>query len=496
MKQLNNLTLPMLAESGVDIPNYRLAENPPKIGIVHIGPGAFFRGHQAWYTHQALAQFGGDWAISAVSMRSSGVSDALTEQQGLYTLAELDAKTSYQMIGAIEEVLIAKTQFSQVSARLLDAQTKFVTLTITEKGYCLDAKGDLDLSNKEIQTDLIRDKQPITAIGLLAFALAERKATDTQPFTILSCDNITDNGYKLKAALIAFANQFDTSLAKWIEDKLVCPCSMVDSITPATDDELRNLVSKNLSVKDNWPIKREAFVQWVIEDVLPTDSPAWQKVGATLTSDVRGFENAKLRLLNCPHSTLAYFGVLLGLETVFDTMQDQPLVDLIKTMINQEIIPSFTPPKELDVIAYSEDILARFRNPAIRHLVAQIAWDGSQKLPMRILPIIEQNLKDGNRICLLSSAVVAWFVFIRKRFIDQETLVDPLADKLLSIAKQCNNKPEHDIGLLLSITEIFPVMLASNTDFIQQLEMAYENIQQVLTGQEINISTLINMNEK
>lgn len=490
MKQLNNLLLPMLAENGIDVPMYRLSDNPPKIGIVHIGPGAFFRGHQAWYTHQALTQYGGDWSISAVSMRSSGVSDALTEQQGLYSLAELDSETKYQVLGAIEEVLIAKTQYSQVNARLVSAQTKFVTLTITEKGYCLDAQGNLDFDNTEIQQDLSDDSQPITAIGLLVSALAIRKAEGTAPFSILSCDNITDNGYKLKAALVAFANKSDSVLAQWLQTEIICPCTMVDSITPATDDDLRSLVSKELSIKDNWPIKREAFIQWVIEDTLPTDSPAWDKVGATLTSDVRGFENAKLRLLNCPHSSLAYFGVLLGLETVFDTMQNKALVGFIKAMIATEIIPSFTAPKELNVQAYSEDILARFRNPAIRHLVAQIAWDGSQKLPMRILPIIEQNLADGNSIRLLSAAVASWFTFIRKRFNDNETLVDPLADKLFSIAEQCNNEPKHDISLLLSVSEVFPASLVKNPIFIQSLELAYLEIQKVLQGQSIDILAL------
>ena len=490
MKQLTNLILPELSAKGADVPEYRLSDNAPDIGIVHLGPGAFFRGHQAWYTHQAMAAYGGNWGISAVSMRSAGVSEALTEQQGLYTLAELDTETKYQVLGAIKEVLVAKTQFSSVSARLLDAKTKFVTLTITEKGYCLNNRGELDFDNVEIQQDLTGETQPITAIGLLAYALEQRKAASVAAFTILSCDNITDNGYKLKAAIIAYAERKDTSLSQWLQAELICPCTMVDSITPATDDELRRLVSENLSIKDNWPIKRETFIQWVIEDTLPSDSPAWQKVGATLTSDVRGFENAKLRLLNCPHSTLAYFGVLLGLETVFDTMQDVSLVALINAMITHEIIPSFTPPKELNVQEYSQDILARFRNPAIRHLVAQIAWDGSQKLPMRILPIIDENLRDGKSIALLSAAVVAWFVFVRKRFNDNETLVDPLAERLFSLAKQCNDNAKHDIALLLNVTEVFPSSLALNVEFIKNLEAAYEKIQGVLKGKVIDLSEL------
>ncbi|MGJ8693364.1 MAG: mannitol dehydrogenase family protein [Thalassotalea sp.] len=482
MQQLSNDILPTLKAQGANIPEYRLLENPPKIGIVHIGPGAFFRGHQAWYTHKALAMQGGNWGISAVSMRSPGVSEALTPQNGLYALAELDAETSYQIIGAIQEVLIAGSEFEQVLARLSNADTKFVTLTITEKGYCLNTEGKLDFNNAEIQQDLTGQKQPNTAVGMLSLALANRKAAGLAPLTILSCDNITDNGHKLRAAIIEFTKQSDTELSTWLEQNLVCPCTMVDSITPATDDALRELVAGELSIKDNWPIKRESFVQWVIEDTLPADCPAWQAAGATLTSDVRGFENAKLRLLNCPHSTLAYLGVLLGLETVHDAMQNDKIVTLIQQMIDEEIIPSFTAPKELNVKAYSQDILARFRNPAIRHLVAQIAWDGSQKLPMRILPIIEQNLADQRSIKILSTAVVAWFVFLRKRQQENVELVDPLAAKLLAVAAACNNESQHDIDLLLSIDDVFSKALVANTTFKANLQSAYAQLLPLLNG--------------
>ena len=491
MQQLTTETLSVLKEQGASIPDYRLQANPPKIGIVHIGPGAFFRGHQAWYTHRALELQGGDWGICAVSMRSPGVSEALTPQDGLYALAELDAETSYEVIGAIQEVLIAGTQYEQVMARLSAESTKFVTLTITEKGYCLNTDGELDLTNKEIQQDLTGEKDPFTAVGMLTKALANRKAAGIAPLTIVSCDNLTDNGHKLRAAIIEFAKQSDSELATWLEAKLVCPCTMVDSITPATDDALRELISQELNVKDNWPIKRESFVQWVIENTLPEDAPAWEQAGATLTSDVRGFENAKLRLLNCPHSTMAYLGVLLGLETVHDAMQNPDLVSVLEKMIDEEVIPSFVAPKELDVQAYSRDILDRFRNPAIRHLVAQIAWDGSQKLPMRILPIIEQNIADSRSIKILSAAVVAWFLFLRKRKQEGVELVDPLADGLLAKVSDCTNDVANDIAILLSINEVFPTSLASSAVFKENLEAAYQTLLPLFTDGKLDWSALL-----
>lgn len=479
MKLLCDKTLHELENRGVDVPKYRNEHDKPEIGIVHIGPGAFFRGHQAWYTHQALQSKGGDWSICAVSMRSAGVSEALSPQNGLYSLAQLDSQNSYQVIGSIIEVLIATQQYKAVIERLSASNTKFVTLTITEKGYCLNNEGLLDLTHSEIIQDLATAKQSnsaqaITAVGMLVNALAIRKANGLGPFCIVSCDNITDNGKKLRTAVIQFAQLLDEDLADWLSTHLICPCTMVDSITPATDDSLRELIVQEFSIKDNWPIKRESFLQWIIEDCLPEDRPAWEEAGAVLTSDVEGFENAKLRLLNCPHSTLAYIGVLLGCETVFDAMQKPNLVAFIEKMIDEEIIPSFISPKELDAKAYSNEILERFRNPAIRHLLAQIAWDGSQKLPMRILPIIEQNLNDKRSIESLSGAIVAWFLFLRKRYIEKEELVDPLSDNLLKKVSLCNNDIEHDIKILCSIEQVFKPELAQNQHFIKSLQNKYK----------------------
>lgn len=473
--QLSPTTLSQVSAEKIAIPSYITSDKKKEVGIVHLGPGAFFRGHQAWYTHKAMELAGGDWGISCVSMHSQGVQKALKPQNGLYTLAVLDVKTEYELIGAVQEVLVSHQNYDDVLLRLTNPKTRFVTMTITEKGYCLDNEGKLDLTHSDIKADLLCAKK-VSAIGLLVEALSQRKAAGVAPFTALSCDNLTDNGKKLRAALIAYAQQFDESLAQWLEQQLICPCSMVDSITPATNDELRAQVSTELGIEDNWPIKRESFVQWVIEDILPEDKPAWDKAGATFTSDVRGFENAKLRLLNCPHSTMAYMGVLANIETVYDAMLNDELVRFIQQMVADEIIPSFVAPKELDAEQYMKDILQRFRNPAIRHLLAQIAWDGSQKLPMRILPIIEQNISNNIAIDKLCSAVVAWCLFIRKRYISDEELVDPLAEKMLAIAKNCTDVAAHDIDLFLQLTEVFGTWLPKQASFVASLTKAYKTL--------------------
>ncbi len=482
MRQLNISNLINLKLEGIDTPLYRTEQSAPKTGIVHLGPGAFFRAHQAWYTDQAMQKHGGDWGITAVSMRSQGVKDALGEQDGLYCLAELDEETSFQIIGSICEVLVAKTEFEEVVERLIQPTTKFVTLTITEKGYCLNGAGQLDTNNEDVKADLLETDKQVSAIGLLTKALGLRKRLGLKPFCILSCDNITDNGIKLKNAIVNFAQLADPGIKQWLEKELICPCTMVDSITPATNDELRTTIKESIGIKDNWPIKRESFVQWVIEDILPEERPAWDRVGAILTNDVRGFENAKLRLLNCPHSSIAYLGVLLGIETVFDAMQNKTLVAHIEHLIDSEVIPSFIAPKELDAYGYSREILERFKNPAIRHLLSQIAWDGSQKLPMRIVPIVEQNLKDGRSISRLCISLVSWFLFLRKRYIDNQEIIDPLAAELASIASKCCDNPKHDIAKFVGISAVFSSELAANKTFIANLELAYEQLLPLLTN--------------
>ena len=473
MQPLSNQTLSSL-QGKVTFPDYRLQARQPGIGLVHLGPGAFFRGHQAWYTEQALKQ-GGDWGICAVSMRSGEVAKALNPQDGLYTLVELDSEIRYQVIGAVQKVLVAAEQYAEVLAQLSAAETRFVTLTITEKGYCLNAAGELDLQHPEIRQDLKRQTQPITAIGLLVTALQARYQAGEAPFCAISCDNLTDNGHKLKRALVRFAREWDPVFASWLQS-MKSPCTMVDSITPATDDALRQQVANELGLADAWPIKRESFLQWVIEDDLPAERPDWQSAGVIFAADVSAFEKAKLRLLNAPHSTLAYLGCLLGYETVSDAMQDDTLVALIKRMIAEDLMPSFRAPAELDAGQYSADILQRFQNPAIRHLLAQIAWDGSQKLPMRLLPAVRDNLASGSSIRYLALAVAAWCRFICLRQQSTVPLVDPLAEQLLAVAASCTGDATADVARFLRLSAVFGRDLATEPRFVEALTEAYQHL--------------------
>lgn len=476
-KNLASLKQAVSGQQNISLPEYNRDET--EIGIVHLGPGAFHRAHQVAYTEAVLNQFGGNWGVCAVSMRSTGARDILEPQDGLYTLAILDQKIEYQVIGAIKEVLVATDQLSQVLERMASEPVKIVSLTVTEKGYCLNTKGELDLNHADIKHDLSNPDSPKSAVGLIVKALNMRMQANLAPFNVISCDNLPSNGHKLKNAVITFAKQESVELANWIEKSVSFPSTMVDSITPKTDEHVIKQVSEALGVDDQWPIQREAFLQWVIEDTLTGDRPAWEKVGVVFSNNIDAFENAKLRILNGLHSTLAYMGLLVGLKSVKEAISNQDLYQHCQRLLNDEIIPSFTPPAELDVNEYASDIIRRFENPQIVHLLSQIAWDGSQKIPVRILGTLTDNLRAGSSIKLLTLTVAAWIHFIRLTGNNNGELTDPLANELLQLTKAFNGDAAHDVNLFVASDLVFSDELKSSETFCNTLVECYRQLLEV-----------------
>lgn len=460
-----------------------LAKLPPRVrrpsydrgqvglGIVHIGPGAFHRAHQAVYVDDILVN-DPRWGISAVSLRSPGVRDALAPQDGLYALSILDEHPSVRVIGAIKELLVAPEDPRLVLERLADRRVGIVTITVTEKGYDLNGAGEIDLSAPGIRADLANPRAPRSLIGFLAEGLRRRRAGGVPAPTIISCDNLPDNGARLRGAVVAFAREHDKDLAAWIGEEARFPRTMVDSITPATDDALRARVSEALGRVDAWPVQREAFVQWVIEDNLMPGGPDWAGAGATLTRDVGAHERAKLRLLNGAHSTLAYLGLLRGHETVFDAIMDQSLADFVGDLLTKDVVPSLAAPSGIDLDSYIQAIFRRFRNRAIRHNLAQIAWDGSQKIPIRILATVNDAARAGRPIGRLCVPVAAWMQFVRKAAQADRAITDPMAERLIAIGKRCTNKAPIDVPLFLALESVFGT-LAQNPAFTQGVEVAY-----------------------
>lgn len=446
------------------------------IGIVHIGPGAFHRAHQASFIDDVLAREP-DWAISAVSLNTTGVRDALVPQDGLYALVSLGRTAEVRVIGAIREVLHAPGDPVAVLTRLAAPSTRIVTLTVTEKGYGLGPDGHLDLGHPAIVRDLAEPRTPSGVIGYLVEGLRHRRAAGLPPYTVISCDNLADNGRKLGRAVADFARRLDPDLASWIEGEGAFPCTMVDSITPATDDALRQRVAAALGVADAWPVQREPFTQWVVEDRFCAGRPDLAAAGVQLTTDVAAFDRAKLRLLNGPHSTLAYLGLLLGAETVAESMAIPELAGFVDRFARADALPTLTAPPGFDLDRYVADILERFRNPGIRHQLSQIAWDGSQKLPVRILGTVADLLAAGRPIDRPCLTLAAWFIFLRGRARPgAPALVDPLADTLLDVAGRCTGDAEADMALFLERTPVFTPALRTDPRFRTALSRAYRRL--------------------
>jgi fructuronate reductase len=328
---------------------------------------------------------------------------------------------------------------------------------VTEKGYCLAGDGTLDLAHPDIVHDVGQPERPLSLVGWLALGLKDRRDLRLAPFTPICCDNMVSNGRKLRAAVLEYAARLDPALADWIAGEAVFPDTMVDSITPATDQSLKMLVGQH-GFDDEIPVSREAYSAWIIEDVLPAGSPDLSGAGAVLASDVGAWEKAKLRILNGAHSTLAYLGLLIGHESVCEAMADAGLARFVERLIREDIMPGLEP-SPLDLGAYSADILQRFRNPAIRHKLSQIAWDGSQKLPYRLLDTIAEARAAGRPVERLAVPVAAWMLFVARQAREGVPLVDPLARTLARIGAG------GDVDAFLGLRQIFPPVLANDPVF-------------------------------
>ncbi len=461
------------ARSGTILPTYD--RDATRFGIVHIGPGAFHRAHQAYYV-DTLLHSDKRWAISALSLKSTGLRDALKDQQGMYTLVELGAAPRARVIGAIRELLVGATDHEAAFARLAARDTRLVSLTVTEKGYCLDAKNLLDMGNADIVSDLASATPPRSTIGWIVEGLRRRRAAGVPPFAVLSCDNLPENGKVLHRALVAFAQAMDPDLAKWIEAEVVCPRTMVDSITPATDDALRKRALGLTGLLDEWPIQREPFTQWVIEDLPVMRDADWQSVGVTLARDVGVYDRAKLRLVNGPHSTLTYLGLLRGHESVADAMRDEQLAQFVELLMTEDLAPSLGEAPGLDIGHYISAVLARFRNPGIRHLLSQIAWDGSKKLPVRILVTIAEALRAGRPIHRLVMPVAAWMRFVVRQAKAGVAIVDPESERLAEIGRACTGDARSDVARFSVFESVLPPSLLSQQAFRAALEAAYDRL--------------------
>ena len=372
---------------------------------MHLGIGAFHRAHQAVFTENAIDAKGGDWGIIGASLQRSDVPDTLAAQDCLYTVESLGVAAHYRVMGVIGRALFAPRDRGALLAALAASTTHAITLTLSEKGYCLNAAGALDFSHPDIAADLASLDAPRSAIGWLAQGLEQRRKNGAGPVTILSCDNLQSNGEKLANAVIAFAEQTRPGLSQWIAHNTTFPLTLVDCIVPASDTAHRTRVAAALDVEDTASVQREEFAQWVIQKHFAGPLPAWGDVGAEIVDTIDGYQRLKLHVLNAAHSALAYLGLPRGHKYVRQAIADPELSVFLGEMMEREIGPALMP---LDVAAYWRTVKARFENPMIDHRLAQIAEDGSLKLPQRLFPMLLDNAARGREIAHMTRIVRAW----------------------------------------------------------------------------------------
>jgi len=479
MKRLNQEQLVYLP-ADVILPQYDRSKL--KAGIVHLGIGAFHRAHQAFYTEQVLNTFGGDWGIIGCSLRSPSVRDQLAPQDGLYTLVERSGDgEKLQIIGAVIKNLVGPENPAELIHIMAQPNIKIVSITITEKGYCHDpATGNLNFNNPDIQHDLENIKAPKSAIGFLVAALDVRFKAGIKSFTALSCDNLPNNGEVLEKVVLQFAQKISAELAKWISKNTCFPSTMIDRIVPATTEDDRRDISIRLGVRDEGLVVAEPFSQWVIENKFSDGRPQWEKAGALLVDDVRVFEKIKLRLLNGSHSIMAYTGYLSGFDYISEVMNEPAFVNMIKTYMAREAGETIHAPTGFDIEAYKQQLRDRFSNKALKHRTWQIAMDGSQKLPQRLLEILREQLKTENHIDIICLGVAAWIRYISG--IDEKgspiEVSDPHAAELRSLCDANAGNIASTVKAIVGLPKIFGSDLIHEEKFIAMtiawLEKFYE----------------------
>lgn len=439
----------------------------PGVGIVHLGLGAFYRAFGAIYVAEAMQASGGDWGIIGVSLQSPTTRDALAPQDWAYTSVTLGPDgEECRVVEVLENVLVAPEDPAAVLRAMADPAVKIVSLTVTEKGYChAPATGALNPDHPDIMHDLVHDL-PRSAPGYIVRALQMRQAAGTAPFTVMTCDNLPENGKLVRGVVLDLARRIDPALAAWIENNGRFPATMVDRITPATTSADIARVTELTGYHDAAPVLHEPFRQWAIEDDFVDGArPDFAAAGAELVDDVTAHEHMKLRMLNGTHSALAYLGYLAGYETIAETVADPDFAAFVRAVWRDEIAPTVTAPPGVRLSDYADALFDRYANPAIRHRTWQIAMDGSQKLPQRILGTLTSNLDAGRAAPGLCLAVAGWMQYVSGKDTQGAAIdvKDPLSADLSAICDAAENVADRVRGLL-SVDAIFSAALASQIE--------------------------------
>ncbi len=411
MPQLNAESLAHLPES-VAVPTYDRAK--VTTGIVHFGVGGFHRAHQAMYLDRLMNSGKAlDWGICGVGVlpHDEKMAQVMAEQDCLYTmlLKHPDGRREARVIGSITEYLFAPADPEAVIEKMAAPETRIVSLTVTEGGYNFHhVTGEFDAGNPNVVHDLAPNAAPRTTFGLVAEALARRRARGMAPFTVMSCDNIQGNGDVAKKMFTAFAELRDPDLAAWMRENVLFPNSMVDRITPVTTDEDRSAIAKEFGIVDQWPVVCEPFEQWVLEDHFTLGRPPYEEAGVQLVDDVEPYELMKLRLLNSSHQALCYFGTLAGYNYAHEVCQDPLFVQFLLDYMDLEGTPALSPLPGVDLPLYKRTLIKRFANEHVRDTLARLCAESSDRIPKWLVPVIWINLKNDGAIDRSAGIVASW----------------------------------------------------------------------------------------
>ncbi|WP_314143394.1 fructuronate reductase [Buttiauxella noackiae] len=445
--------------------------------IVHLGFGAFHRAHQAVYADILANEHGSDWGYCEVNLIGGEQQIAdLKQQDNLYSVAEMSADAWHcRVVGVVKEAIHAQVDgLEAVFTAMTQPEVAIVSLTVTEKGYChTPATGTILLDHPLIAHDLANPQQPKSAPGVIVEALARRKAAGLPAFSVMSCDNMPENGHVTRNVITAYAQAINPELATWIESHVTFPSTMVDRIVPAATAETLEQVAKATGVADPVAIACEPFRQWVIEDNFVAGRPEWEKAGAELVKDVLPYEEMKLRMLNGSHSFLAYLGYLAGYQHISECMLDENYRRTAHALMLQEQAPTLKV-QGVDLAKYADSLIARYTNPALRHRTWQIAMDGSQKLPQRWLDSIRWHLANGSKFSLLALGVAGWMRYVGG--VDEQGNAIEVSDPLLSAIEQAvsaSQEGETRVKALLGLKTIFGEDLPANEKFVAQVTESY-----------------------
>jgi mannitol 2-dehydrogenase len=446
MTALRNATL-QFVKPGVAVPQYDRAKL--KTGIVHFGVGGFHRAHEAMTLDNLFnASASNDWAICGVGLlpHDQKMKQVLEAQDCLYTLTlkHPDGRREARIIGSIIEYIFGPDNPQALIEKLASPDTKIVSLTITEGGYNFDrVTGEFDATNPAVAADLAAGAMPSTVFGYIFEGLKLRRERGIAPFTVMSCDNIQGNGDIAKKMFTAYAALKQPDFGTWMAENVAFPNSMVDRITPVTSEEDIAEAQANTGLADGWPVVAEPFFQWVIEDHFPLGRPAFEKAGVQMVKDVMPYELMKLRLLNASHQGLCYFGYLSGYRYAHEATTDPAISGFLLKYMDEEATPTLLPVPGIDLDAYKHQLIERFSNPEVKDTLARLCAESSDRIPKWLVPVIHDELAQGGKVTRSAAIVASWARYAEG--VDEQgeqiTVVDPLKDQLIPIAKSQRQNP-------------------------------------------------------